>query len=329
MQATPQRDAPTQTAPAPAQAAPVFAQTAPVPAQSRPLPTQTLPAYGAPVPPQTAPGHADTPPPPTLRWAQGMPPQAPRPRRRALPPLLRLVSVLGLVVSGVGVWTMLTAGHGTPPPPGASPTGGVLERTFAGLPPVPTVHGDLGTPTATVGDGTSPSPVGAESGTARSGGSTGTATATAGRMWRTCDNYVFGYRISYPPGYRTVAPNDRLACRFFDTEPFTVTTDSPLPPRPIRISAAADTYENVSRQYTPAANSAVIDRAAVTVDGHPGFEMEIRTTTGKVAHVYVVDAGGLALVLDTYQGYCSDYAAAKAVLASMVDSLIFLSGDAG
>lgn len=290
-------------------------------------PTPGLPPATGPRPPQV-PSPA-----PPMRWA-GAPPPAPRERRRVLPALLGLVSLLGLVVSGVGARTMLTADQGAVTHSGGSVTGQVGGGTVTAPPTGPasgssTVPATPGTSAVPAGGGATSSPAGERPGASGSGGSVATATTARDGTWHSCANYALGYRISYPPGYRTAVPNDRLACRFFDTEPFTVTTDSPLPPRQIRISAGEGTYEDLSRDYTPAPGSAVIDRAAVSVDGHRGFEMEIRATTGKLAHVYVVDAGGLALVLDTYEGHCSDYAATKAVLASMVGSLVFLSGDAG
>jgi hypothetical protein len=73
----------------------------------------------------------------------------------------------------------------------------------------------------------------------------------------------------------------------------------------------------------------VIDREQTTVGGHPAFRIDVRATTGKVAYRYVVDIGGQALVLDTYEGYCDDYDESKAVLDKMVSSLRFLSEDAG
>lgn len=147
--------------------------------------------------------------------------------------------------------------------------------------------------------------------------------------WPSCQNYALNYEVAYPPDWYTADPNDQLNCRFFGPEPLSVTSDSPLPKTAIRIYVSQNSYARLDSQFDPQTNSYVLHRDEVTVGGNLGFSVEVETTDGKVAYAYVIDVGGQAFVVDTFEDYSPDYATAKSYVDLMASSLRFLSGDAG
>ena len=230
---------------------------------------------------------------------------APRPhraRRRILPIALRLLSVVGLVSSGIGTWSLLHAD--------AAPA---AQRPATPVPLVAT-----SSPTA------SASPVASPSATP-----VPTSPPDEWASWPTCSSATLAYQISYPPDWYTGESSDPLGCRFFDHSSFTVTTDSPLPATSIRIYIGSTTFAKADRDYRPGPGSAVIRRSPANVDGHPAFFVEVRTSTGGKAFAVIIDLGADALVIDTFSDYDRDFKSAMSYVMLMSGSLSFLSGDAG
>ena len=219
-----------------------------------------------------------------------------RVRRRVLPIALRAVSIVGLVTSGIGTWSLLHADAAPvrpqpssvaePPPAGPSPTGSALPAASPTASPVPT----------------SPPEEWAD--------------------WPTCTNAAFDYQISYPPGWYTPQPDDQLGCRFFDPSTFTVKTDSPLPDASIRIYISDTRFAKADRIYRTTSGPWVIRRSAVHVEGHRAFMVQVRTSTGK-AFATFIDMDGASLVIDTYSDYDRDFLSATSYVMLMSGSLEF------
>lgn len=224
-------------------------------------------------------------------------PRPPRRRRRVLPVALRLVSLVGLVSSGVGTWSLLHADAA--PTSRSSP----VAQPLAAEPPPSLSASPISSPTA------SPVPTGPPNEWA---------------SWPTCSSATFGYQISYPTGWDTAEPNDQLGCRFFDRSPFTVKTDSPLPAVAIRVYISDNTFAKADRIYRKASGPWVIRRTPADVDGRRAFMVEVRTSTGK-AFATFIDLDGAALVIDTYSDYDHDFGSSMSYVMLMSSSLIFSS----
>jgi hypothetical protein len=224
-------------------------------------------------------------------------PRSPRARRRTLPIVLRLISVVGLVSSGIGTWSLL---HADATPTRSQPSSDVQPLAAARSP------SPAASPTA------SPAP---------------TTPPDEWASWPTCTNAAFDYQISYPPGWYTAEPTDQLGCRFFDRSPFTVTTDSPLPTKAIRIYISSSRFEDEDLSYRKGPDSAVIRRYPAQVDGHRAFMVEVRTSTGK-AFATIIDLDGAALVIDTFSDYDHDFESSMSYVMLMSSSLTFSPGGA-
>lgn len=213
-----------------------------------------------------------------------------------------MISVVGLVSSGIGTWSLLHAD--------AAP-GSQVSSAPAPLAAGPSLSGSASpaaSPTA------SPVP---------------TSPPVEWASWPTCSSDVLAYEIAYPPDWYTAEPNDKLGCRFFDPSAFTVTTDSPLPTTAIRIYIGSTTYAKADRDYRRGPTSSVIRRSPAHVDGHRAFYVEVRTSTGGKAFAVIIDLGDDALVIDTFSDYDRDFKSSMSYVMLMGGSLSFLSGDAG
>ncbi|MEO8423918.1 MAG: hypothetical protein ABI595_08395 [Actinomycetota bacterium] len=228
-------------------------------------------------------------------------PRPTRARRRLLPIVLRVISVVGLVSSGVGTWSLLHADAAPGTQPSAS-SGPIAAE------PSPTVSAS---PAASLA---SPVP---------------TSPADEWASWPTCSNGALAYQIAYPPGWFAAESNDRLDCRFFDRSSFTVSTDSPLPAAAIRIYLSSNPFAKADRLYRRGPNSGVIRRSPTHVDGHRAFMFEAHTTTGGRAFAVIIDLGADALVIDTFSDYDHDFKTAMSYVMLMSGSISFPSGDAG
>jgi hypothetical protein len=208
-----------------------------------------------------------------------------------------LVSVVGLVSSGLGTWSLLHANaapthsqsSSDPAPPAAAPSPGASASPAVSPSPVPTSPPD------------------------------------EWASWPTCSNAALGYQISYPTGWYTAEPDDQLSCRFFDRSTVVVTTDSPLPSTAIRIYISAQPFANEDLIYRRGSSSSVIQRTAAVVDGHRAFMVEIHTSTGR-AFATIIDLDGDALVIDTYSNYDHDFGSSMSYVMLMSSSMTFLSG---
>jgi hypothetical protein len=230
---------------------------------------------------------------------------APRPqreRRRILPLALRVVSVVGLVSSGIGTWSLLhaDAAPATQTPSGAAPLVAEPSPTASASP--------VASPSA------SPVP---------------TSPPDEWASWPTCSSATLAYQISYPPDWSTGETSDALGCRFFDPSSFTATTDSPLPTTSIRIYIGSSTFAKADHDYRPGPGSAVIRRSPANVDGHRAFFVEVHTSTGGKAFAVIIYLGGDALVIDTFSDYDRDFKSSLSYVMLMSGSLSFSSGDAG
>ena len=223
-------------------------------------------------------------------------PRSIRSRRRLLPIALRLVSVVGLVSSAVGTWSLLHA-DAAPTRSQSSPT----AQPLAAGPSPTAIASPVMSPT------TSPVP---------------TSPPDEWASWPTCSNTSIGYEVSYPTSWFTAEPNDRLGCRFFDRSTFTVTTDSPLPTTAIRIYFSSNRFTKADLLYRKASGPWVLRRTSTQVDGHRAFMVEVRTSTGK-AFATFIDMDGAALVIDTYSDYDHDFASAMSTVMLMSGSLTF------
>ncbi len=223
-------------------------------------------------------------------------PRTPRAHRRLLPIALRLVSVVGLVSSAVGTWSLLHA-DAAPARAQSSPT---AQPRAAEPSPTASVA-------PVVSSTTSPVP---------------TSPPAEWASWPTCSNTVLGYQISYPTAWYTAEPNVQLSCRFFDPSSVVVTTDSPLPSTAIRIYLSAHPFASEDLLYREGPGSYVIRRTPTVVDGHRAFMVEVRTSTGK-AFATIIDLDGPALVIDTYSNYDQDFASSMSYVMLMSGSFTF------
>ncbi|MGH2595835.1 MAG: hypothetical protein ACRDH7_07710 [Actinomycetota bacterium] len=219
-------------------------------------------------------------------------PRPVRARRRLLPIALRLISVVGLVSSAVGTWSLLHA-----------------DATPVRSPSSPIAQPPAAAPSPAASSSPTPSPV-------------PTSPPVEWASWPTCSNASIGYEISYPTGWYTAESNDRLGCRFFDRSTFTVTTDSPLPTTAIRIYFSSNRFAKADLLYRKASGPWVLRRTSTQVDGHRAFMVEVRTSTGK-AFATFIDMDGAALVIDTYSDYDHDFASAMSTVMLMSSSLTF------
>jgi hypothetical protein len=141
--------------------------------------------------------------------------------------------------------------------------------------------------------------------------------------WQTCQNEVYGFRLRYPSDWFTAASTEEQACRFFDPRPFEADADGPTAVTAVNVFVFPnEPFEAFSEDAGDAAVS--LERTDLTVGTWRAqlVEATIDSESGRTrAYEYGIDFPGGLLILGALEETAPDYAAAKAVVDSMVGSL--------
>lgn len=140
----------------------------------------------------------------------------------------------------------------------------------------------------------------------------------------TCSNSSLGYSLSYPSEWYTASNGPRQDCRFFHTEPFTVTNASE-PDATMFVFPIPTSYEEAVAGFegpglTP------ISRQDTTVGGRTAVQIEFGYSDADqdyLGYVYVVDHDGDALLFGANNEHATDYEAAKDVVDGVAATMTF------
>lgn len=143
-----------------------------------------------------------------------------------------------------------------------------------------------------------------------------TPTGSYGSLGSTCTNDDDGYSVTLPTGWVDAKPNK--PCRFIDNE--VRLTSEPE----IRIALLDVNYADWVDAYAGDQIS-ILSRVDTTLAGHQAvaFDYTFVDAPQTEAYDYVVDLGGVALVLGAYSDYSEDFTLSKGVVDQIAATLVF------
>lgn len=121
--------------------------------------------------------------------------------------------------------------------------------------------------------------------------------------WNLCTNPTHRFRIGYPPLWHTTHPEPRLACWFFDPEPFEVEPNTEFPLVALTAFPERERFRVVLDGLTEAQFADTVLREETEIAGRPAVRIETVATgqglyeRGTRTYGYVVDRDGSAFLL--------------------------------